>query len=37
VCRPEEIGTLAAFLCTDAASYMTGSFVLIDGGLVLGM
>ncbi|MDB5077389.1 MAG: short-chain dehydrogenase/reductase, partial [Chloroflexi bacterium] len=33
--RPEEIGALAAFLCTDAAAYMTGSFVLMDGGLVI--
>jgi NAD(P)-dependent dehydrogenase (short-subunit alcohol dehydrogenase family) len=32
---PEEIGALAAFLCSPAAAYMTGSFVLIDGGLLL--
>ena len=30
--RPEEIGSLVAFLASDAASYMTGSIVLIDGG-----
>lgn len=30
--RPEEIGSLVAFLASDAASYMTGSVVLIDGG-----
>ncbi|MDF2665791.1 MAG: dehydrogenase with different specificity [Microbacterium sp.] len=29
---PEEIGSLVAFLASDAASYMTGSVVLIDGG-----
>jgi glucose 1-dehydrogenase len=33
--EPEEIGTLAAFLCSPAAAYITGSFVLIDGGLLL--
>ncbi len=31
--RPEEIGTLVAYLATDAASYITGTSVVIDGGL----
>ena len=34
--RPEEIARVAAFLASDNASYMTGSIVLVDGGLVIG-
>jgi NAD(P)-dependent dehydrogenase (short-subunit alcohol dehydrogenase family) len=30
--RPEEIGELAAYLCGDYASFITGSDILIDGG-----
>ncbi len=30
--EPKDIGTLAAFLCSDAAAFMTGSDILIDGG-----
>jgi len=30
---PEDIGKLAVFLCSDAASYITGSCITIDGGL----
>lgn len=30
--RPEEIGGVIAFLATDAAAYMTGSEVYVDGG-----
>ncbi len=30
-----EIGQLAAYLCSDEASYMTGSVVLLDGGCSL--
>ena len=33
--QPEEIGKLAAFLCSEDADYMTGSVVLMDGGIAL--
>lgn len=32
VAQPDEVARIAAFLCTDAASYMTGSVVVVDGG-----
>ena len=31
----EEVGNAAAFLCSDLASYMTGSVMLVDGGCSL--
>lgn len=32
IAEPEEIGRVVAFLASDAASYMAGSMVQIDGG-----
>ncbi|HEU5437996.1 MAG TPA: SDR family oxidoreductase [Ktedonobacterales bacterium] len=33
--QPDEIATVALFLASPAASYMTGSLVVADGGLLL--
>lgn len=33
--RPEDIGRAAAFLCSEAADYITGTSLLVDGGLAL--
>jgi NAD(P)-dependent dehydrogenase (short-subunit alcohol dehydrogenase family) len=30
--RPEEIGALALYLCSEEAAYVTGTDILIDGG-----
>ncbi|MCB2184788.1 MAG: SDR family oxidoreductase [Deltaproteobacteria bacterium] len=35
--RPEELGSLVAFLASEQASYLTGGSFLIDGGLYRGL
>ena len=33
LCRPEEVGWAIVFLASDESSFMTGSEVIIDGGI----
>lgn len=35
--RPEDFGRVAAFLCSDAARFVTGSAILVDGGAYQGL
>jgi NAD(P)-dependent dehydrogenase (short-subunit alcohol dehydrogenase family) len=32
--KPEEVASLALFLCSDAASFITGSDYRLDGGFM---
>lgn len=34
--KPEEVGALVAFLCSEDAAYITGTTITIDGGRSLG-
>ncbi len=35
--EPDDMGKLVAFLCSDAAAYITGQTVAVDGGQVRGL
>ncbi|RFF27435.1 MULTISPECIES: 3-oxoacyl-ACP reductase FabG [unclassified Wenzhouxiangella] len=34
--RPDDVGALAAFLCSDAAGYINGQVIGVDGGMAPG-
>ena len=32
--KPEEVASLALYLASDAAAYVTGSTLFVDGGMI---
>ena len=34
--QPDDIANAVAFLCSDAASFMTGASLIVDGGITIG-
>ena len=34
--RPEEVGDVIAFLCSERASYVSGASIQVDGGIIQG-
>jgi 3-oxoacyl-[acyl-carrier protein] reductase len=35
--RPEDFGRVAAFLCSESASFVTGTAIPVDGGAYTGL